>query len=228
MSTEMVTITVDDQEITAAAGSYLLPVCLENGIYIPNLCYLEGMEKPPASCRLCLVEIEGLKGAQVSCRSRIFAGMVVKTNSDEILKLRQIAFRLLVSTNDGSCHSCISNRNCELQQIAKFLKQPLKTKRLRHIDRDYPELIDDHPFLVYEPKKCLLCGRCVHICNTLEKGYKLSFAKRGMDTIVSFFGSDLDPASADCKDCFACTEVCPVGSLSSKEKWRAFIATVNK
>ncbi len=223
MSDKLVTITVDDKEISAPAGSYLLPVCLENDIYIPNLCYLEGMETPPASCRLCLVEIEGRPGPQVSCRCLIEDGMVVKTNSEEILKLRQIAFRLLVSTNDGSCKSCISNRSCELQQIAKFLHQPLRTKRLRHIDRAYPPLIDDHPYLVYEPKKCLLCGRCVYVCNNIEKGYKLSFAQRGMDTIVSFFGSDLDPASAFCKECFACTEVCPVGSLSSKEKWKAFV-----
>lgn len=228
MSDKLVTITVDDKKITAVAGSYLLPVCLENGIYIPNLCYLEGMESPPASCRLCLVEIEGEKGPQASCHYRVVADMVVRTSSDAILKLRQIAFRLLVSTNDGSCHTCISNRNCELQKIAKFLKQPLKTKRLRHIDRDYPELIDDHPFLVYEPKKCLVCGRCVYVCNTLEKGYKLSFAQRGMDTVVSFFGSDFDPASADCKTCFACTEACPVGSLSRKDEWQAFVAGLKK
>ena len=224
MSDNPVTITVDDQKITAPAGSFLLPVCLENDIYIPNLCFLEGMDDPPASCRLCLVDIEGEYDPVASCRCLIVEGMVVKTNSDEILKLRQIAFRLLVSTNDGSCRTCIANRSCELQKIAKFLHQPLRTKRLRHIDRDYPELIDDHSFLVYEPKKCVLCGRCVHVCGQLEKGYKLDFAHRGMDTIVSFFGSDLDPASQDCKACLACTEVCPVGALSGKKRWQSFIA----
>jgi NADH dehydrogenase/NADH:ubiquinone oxidoreductase subunit G len=224
MSDNLVTITVDEQKITAPAGSYLLPACLENDIYIPNLCFIEGMDDPPASCRLCLVHIEGEPAPVASCRCRISEGMVVKTDSEEILKLRQLAFRLLVSTNDGSCRSCIANHGCELQKIAKFLHQPLRTKRLRHIDRDYPELVDNHPFLVYEPKKCVLCGRCVHVCSELEKGYKLDFAQRGMDTVVSFFGSDLDPASRDCETCLACAEVCPVGALSSKVKWTSFVA----
>ncbi len=228
MSKKLVTITVDEKKITAPAGSYLLPVCLENDIYIPNLCFIEGMDDPPASCRLCLVDIEGEPAPVASCRYRISEGMVVKTDSEEILKLRQIAFRLLVSTNDGRCKFCIANHSCDLQKIGKFLHQPLRTKRLRHIDRDYPELIEDHPFLVYEPKKCVLCGRCVYVCGQLEKGYKLDFANRGMDTIVSFFGSDADPASADCKDCLACTEACPVGSLSSKEKWKVFSASLEK
>ena len=228
MSKKLVTITVDEKKITAPAGSYLLPVCLENDIYIPNLCFIEGMDDPPASCRLCLVDIEGEPAPVASCRYRISEGMVVKTDSEEILKLRQIAFRLLVSTNDGRCKFCIANHSCDLQKIGKFLHQPLRTKRLRHIDRDYPELIEDHPFLVYEPKKCVLCGRCVYVCGQLEKGYKLDFANRGMDTIVSFFGSEADPASADCKDCLACTEACPVGSLSSKEKWKVFSASLEK
>ena len=224
MSENLITITVDGQKITAAAGAFLLPVCLENDIYIPNLCFVEGMEEPPASCRLCLVEIEGGNGPVASCRYRITEGMVVKTNSDEILHLRRVAFRLLVSTNDGSCRTCVANHSCELQKIAKFLHQPLRTKRLRHIDRDYPAVIDNHPFLVYESKKCVLCGRCVYVCGQIEKGYKLDFANRGMDSIVSFFGSDLDPTSQDCKTCLACAEACPVGSLSSKVVWQSFIA----
>ena len=224
MSNNLLTITVDEQKITAPAGSFLLPVCLENDIYIPNLCFIDGMDDPPASCRLCFVEIAGEPDPVASCRCRITEGMVVKTDSPEILRLRQLAFRLLVSTNDGSCRTCIANRSCELQKIAKFIHHPLKTKRLRHIDRNYPELVDDHPFLVYEPKKCVLCGRCVHVCGEIEKGFKLDFAQRGMDTIVSFFGSNLDPASSDCETCLACAEVCPVGALSSKVKWTSFAA----
>ncbi|MBN2809860.1 MAG: (2Fe-2S)-binding protein [Deltaproteobacteria bacterium] len=224
MSDNLVTITVDEQKITAPAGAFLLPVCLENDIYIPHLCFLEGMDDPPASCRLCLVEIAGESGPVASCRYRVREGLEVKTNSDEILRLRQLAFRLLVSTNDGSCRTCIANHSCDLQKIAKYLHQPLKTKRLRHIDRDYPALIDNHPFLVYEPKKCVLCGRCVYVCGQLEKGYKLDFAQRGMDSIVSLFGSELDPASLECETCLACAGVCPVGAMSSKKKWRSFIA----
>ncbi len=226
MSDNLITITVDEQKIKALAGAFLLPVCLENDIYIPNLCFLKGMDDPPASCRLCMVEIAGEDEPVASCRCRISEGMEVKTNSDEILRLRQLAFRLLVSTNDGSCRTCIANHGCELQKIAKFLHQPLRTKRLRHIDRDYPKFINTHPFLIYEPKKCVLCGRCVHVCGQLEKGYKLDFAQRGMDSIVSLFGSDLDPASQDCETCLACTEVCPVGALSSKVKWQSFTAEI--
>ncbi len=226
MNTKLVTITVDGREIQAPEGARLLPVCLENDIYIPNLCYLEGMENPPASCRLCLVRVEGERDLVASCRYPVREGLVVTTNSEEILKLRQIAFRLLVSTNDGQCRACIANKHCDLQKIAKFLHQPLRTKRLRHIERDYPEVIDNHPVLMYEPKKCVLCGRCIYVCNQIEKGYKLGFAQRGIKTIVSFAGSELDPRAEECADCLACTEVCPVGSLSSKEKWSRFIAEV--
>jgi NADH dehydrogenase/NADH:ubiquinone oxidoreductase subunit G len=226
MSAATVTITVDGKEITAPEGAMLLPVCLENDIYIPNLCYLEGMENPPASCRLCLVAVAGERDLVASCRYPVRDGLVVTTNSDDILRMRQIVFRLLVSTNDGHCNTCIANKKCDLQKIAKFLHQPLRTKRLRHIERDYPEIFDNHPVLMYEPKKCVLCGRCIHVCSHIDKGYKLAFAQRGINTVVSFFGSDTDPAACECADCLACTEVCPVGSLSSKEKWGRFIAEV--
>lgn len=228
MSAEMVSFTVDDRELRAPAGTMLLPVCLENDIYIPNLCFIDGMTDPPASCRLCLVEVEGQAAPQASCRLPVAAGMVVRTDSDELLRLRQLAFRLLVSTNDGRCHLCVANHRCELQKIAKFLHQPLRTKRLRHLDRDYPVVIEDHPYLVYEPKKCVLCGRCVHVCSQLSQGFKLAFSGRGLDTVVSFFGCREDPATAACADCLACASACPVGALSDRKIWTSFMADKEK
>ncbi|MBN2707293.1 MAG: (2Fe-2S)-binding protein [Deltaproteobacteria bacterium] len=218
----LVTITVDNRKLETYAGRNLLSVCLENDIYIPHLCFLEGMDDPPASCRLCLVEVVGENAPVASCRYLVRDGIEVRTDSEELLQLRQTAFRLLVSTNDGRCHLCLANHRCELQRIAKFLHQPLRTKRLRHIERNYPEIITEHPYLVYEPKKCVLCGRCVYVCGKLEKGYKLDFAKRGIDTVVSFFGSDIDPATSACRDCLACAAICPVGALNSKKAWQDF------
>ena len=228
MSDNLVSISVDGRKLQAPAGTMLLPLCLENDIYIPNLCFIDGMEDPPASCRLCLVEIEGETAPVASCRQPIREGMVVCTNSDELLHLRQIAFRLLVSTNDGRCHLCVANHRCDLQKIAQFLHQPLRTKRLCHLVRDYPEVIEEHPDLVYEPKKCVLCGRCVYVCNRLEKGFKLAFAGRGLNTVVSFFGCRQDEATAACRDCLACAEVCPVGALSSLREREKFFARLEK
>ncbi|MBN2332528.1 MAG: (2Fe-2S)-binding protein [Deltaproteobacteria bacterium] len=216
----MVTITVDGLEITVPRRTRLLQACLDNGIYIPNLCYLEGMDQPPASCRLCLVEIEGRPGPVPSCSLEVEAGMVVHTNTDEVQKLQKMAFRLLVCTNEGQCRMCMANKRCELQRIAKFLHMPLRTKRLRHLPKDLPEVIEDHPCIVYEPNKCVLCGRCVYVCAQQGNDFSLSFANRGFNTVISFFGSQNEGQGDACLDCQACVDICPVGALNLKDDRR--------
>jgi len=229
MSDDMVVLTVDGLEIKVPRGTKLLQACLDNGIYIPNLCYLEGMERPPSSCRLCLVEIEGRPGPVPSCSLEVENGMVVHTSTDALRRLQQTAFRLLVSTNSGKCSLCMANKRCEMQRIAKFLHMPLRTKRLRHIPKDMPRIIEEHPCIDYESNKCVLCGRCIYVCGRQEDApFHLDFAGRGFNTVISFFGSELPGVAEYCRDCGACIAACPVGALSYREDRQRFLQQLER
>jgi bidirectional [NiFe] hydrogenase diaphorase subunit len=211
----VVTLIVDNKEIETQEGATLLQACLDNGIYIPNLCYLRGMEYPPASCRLCFVEIEGFDEPRTSCRIRAQQGMVVRTNTERVRRLQKTAFELLLSTHHVDCRNCPANKKCELQKIAKFLHFGLKLKRLEALERDI-EIGHEHPFLEYVPTRCVLCGKCVFVCRETNGRSILSFAKRGLNTVISFFGQESNSMDI-CKECYACAEICPVAALLVKD-----------
>jgi NADH dehydrogenase/NADH:ubiquinone oxidoreductase subunit G len=207
----MASITVDDKKLAADHGDNLLQVCLANGIYIPNLCYLDGMDQPPASCRLCFVEVEGLDAPVAACRVAVRDGMVVTTGSNSVRRLQRAALHLLLSAHDVDCRNCPANRNCALQEMAKFLKVALKAK---HLDRFLKDTALDpaHPCLDYFPNRCVLCGRCVAVCKSVPGGGSLNVAWRGKDTVIAYH----DPSGNTegvCPECRRCEEVCPVGAL---------------
>ncbi len=209
----MVTLAVDDKEIKTKEGNTVLQACLDNDVYIPNLCYLKEMKNPPASCRLCFVEIEGYKSPVTSCTVNVQDGMVVRTDTEHVKRLQKTAFELLLSVHHVDCKNCPANRRCELQRISKHLHFGLKLKRLDQIEREI-KIDQEHPFLEYHPHRCVLCGRCIFVCKE-KNGYPiLSFAKRGLDTVVTFFGEG-DSASV-CRDCQDCIDVCPVAALTPK------------
>ncbi len=191
-----------------------MDACLKNGIYIPNLCFLKGMEDPPASCRLCLVEVEGEDGPVASCTVKVRDGLAVKTDTPCVRRLQRSALRLLLSVHDVDCARCPANKKCELQRIAKFLKIGLKPKHLEKILKE-KEVEEDHPFLRYYPNRCVLCGRCIYVCRKVHGQPFLNFAKRGFDTVISFFGEE-GLSRPPCQESLACAEVCPVDAIISK------------
>jgi len=210
----MIKITVDSNEIETEEELSVLQACLNNGIYIPNLCYMSEMKDPPGACRLCLVEIDGYSQPVTSCTVKVKQGMVIKTDTEHIKKLQRTAFELLLSVHNVDCKNCSANGKCELQRIAKFLHFGLKLKNLKAIDRE-AKIEDNHPFLEYHPDKCVLCGKCVFVCKRKNGEPLLAFAGRGLDTIISFFGND-EKTRDTCKNCNLCVDVCPVGAIIRK------------
>lgn len=211
----MIKLTIDNREIQAQEGSVLLKVCLDNDIYIPNLCYMNGMKVSPASCRLCFVEIEGERGPVTSCTVNVKEGMVVRTDTDAVRHLQRASLQLLLSVHHVDCAHCPANKKCELQNMAKFLKVGLKSRQLEIHLKDL-EVNQDHPCLDYYPNRCVLCGRCVSVCKDKHDRPFLTFAKRGLDTVISLYGED-DPSNMPCGECLACVEVCPVSALMQRK-----------
>ena len=173
------------------------------------------MEFPSASCRMCFVEIEGMPQPVPSCTVQVKDDMVVKTDTPVVRQLQRTALRLLLSVHDVDCKNCHANKKCELQNIAKFLKVSLKPKRLERYLKE-TQIDETHPFLIHYPNRCVLCGKCVHICRGKHGQSVLTFAKRGFDTVISTY-SATDASLLSCGKCDSCVKACPVGALALKE-----------
>ena len=210
----MVKLLVNNMEIETEEDKTVLQACLESGIYIPNLCFLEQMKRPPASCRMCFVEIEGKKGPVTSCTVKVKDGMVVKTDTDAVRQLQRTAFQFLMSVHEVDCGNCPANKRCELQRIAKHLKVGLKPGKLeRHLKEKTQ--VSEHPLIDYEPNRCVLCGKCIFVCREKHGQSLMTFARRGFHTVISFYGEN-DVSNSPCETCFTCVEICPVGALVLK------------
>ncbi|MDM8523540.1 2Fe-2S iron-sulfur cluster-binding protein [Desulfococcaceae bacterium HSG8] len=213
----MINILVDGKEIRSEEGGNLLQICLDNGIYIPNLCYLEGTGAPHASCRLCFVEVEGSDKPVTSCNVRVREGMVIRTDTPSVRQLQRTAFRFLLSMHHVKCKECPANKKCELQKIARFLKVGLKPKGLEHRLKK-TEVDESHPVFNYYPNRCVLCGRCIHVCRRIHGNPLLTFARRGIDTVISFYGEHQSELPGE--KCAACVEICPVSAITLKTSVR--------
>jgi bidirectional [NiFe] hydrogenase diaphorase subunit len=210
-----VTLTIDGNKITALEGERLLWVALDNGIYIPNLCAMRDDSGPASACRLCFVEIAGKSQPVTACTEPVAEGMVVNTRGESSLRLARSAFELIMASHPLDCASCASNGSCELQKIARHLGISLKTRRLRKLLHELP-VDDSHPLFVYDPNKCVLCGRCVWVCREKLSIGVLGFAQRGFQRVVTTFAGD-PLGESRCQECGECVDVCPVGALTFKE-----------
>ena len=212
----MVELFIDQRKISAPDNQTLLSACLENGIFIPNLCFLEDGKLPEASCRLCFVEVEGMPGPVPACTITVSSGLQVRTDTPAVRQLQRSALKLLLSVHLTDCKHCHANRACSLQKIAGFLKVGLKAKPLETIPR--PEQVDrSHPFIDHYPHRCVLCGKCVRVCRQYNEVPALTFSGRGFGTAVRHFPANADVLEA-CIDCRRCVDICPVGALAMREK----------
>ncbi|MGZ6219784.1 MAG: 2Fe-2S iron-sulfur cluster-binding protein [Syntrophales bacterium] len=211
-----ISLTIDGKKIKAHEGDKILWVALENGIYIPNLCAIQEKTQPSASCRLCFVEVEGEDEPVIACTEPVKVGMVVNTRGKNALRLARTSAELILASHPVDCGHCLKNRSRELQKIAKHLGIKLKTKRFRKLERNLP-IDQSSPLFIYDPNKCVLCGKCVWVCQEKLGIGAIGFTRRGFKRMVSTF-QDKPLGESICSQCAECVKVCPVGSLAFKNK----------
>ncbi|TYO96911.1 NADH-dependent [FeFe] hydrogenase, group A6 [Desulfallas thermosapovorans] len=221
-----VNLTIDGVQVQAQAGTSVLEAAKQAGIKIPTLCYLEEINEVGA-CRICLVEVQGARTLQASCVTPVAEGMVVRTNTPAVRHARKLNLELIMSNHPQECLSCPRSTNCELQQLAA----ELGITELRFAGEVSPYEPDlSSPSLVRDPRKCILCRRCVSVCEKVQQVNAIAPQERGFNTIVA--PAFLDPlGSAACVNCGQCALVCPTAAIHEKDQtaqvWAA-LADPNK
>ena len=206
-----VTLTIDGLAVTVDAGKSVLEAALENGIYIPHLCYCPDLT-PVGVCRLCMVDIKGRR-ASIACKTLVESGMVVKTDTPEISLIRRIAVELLLINHEAECLTCPKDSECKLQEVAHYAGvTEERLKRLRQGTRAR-ELDTSNPFFVRNPNRCVYCGICVRACEEINGVSAIDFAFRGYDMEISTFAGKQILDSA-CESCGECVVRCPTGALA--------------
>jgi len=203
---------INEKEVSFEEGKTILEVARDNGIYIPSLCY-HRKTGPASRCRTCVVAVEGMRGLQTSCSVKAKDGMVVKTNTEEVLAAQKMVINLLLSSGQHNCLTCESNGNCELQDAAYYLG--IETPAFI-IDTELPEIDDSSEFIVIDHRKCIKCGRCIEADNCVVVNDVLDFGFRGHDTKV-ICDDNLPMGSSTCIQCGECSQICPVGAIIDKK-----------
>lgn len=216
----MVSVTIDNVKVEVEAGTTILKAAEKAGIHIPTLCYLEGINEIGA-CRVCVVEVEGARNLAAACVTPVSDGMVVRTNTPRVRAARRLNVELLLSNHKMECPTCIRNLNCELQTLA----QTLGIREVRFEGKRTTYQADTStPALVRDPEKCILCRRCVAVCEKVQTVKAIAPQERGFETVIApAFHEKL--INVACVECGQCILVCPVGALYEKdyteEVWEA-------
>lgn len=208
----MINITVNNMKIEVEEGTTILDAAKKARIKIPTLCYLENVQEP-GSCRMCVVEIEGVRTLQPSCITHVSEGMKIYTNTKEVRDARKIILELLLSDHPWECNTCDRNQDFELQKLAE--EYGIKEVRFQAVNEKLP-LDESTPGIVRDPNKCILCRRCVTVCQEVQGVGTLAPRARGFDTIIAPGQGDL-LNDAICVQCGQCAAVCPVGAISEKD-----------
>ena len=203
----MLNLTINDQKVTAPAGSTIMEAAKYNAIQIPSLCHMENVHSF-GSCRICVVEVEGAKTLQASCITKAAEGMVIHTNSNRVRRARKVLYELLLSDHNKDCINCNRNLHCELQALGKTLG--IDSTRFEG-EKSFHS-IDVSPSITRDMTKCVLCRRCVTVCNEVQGVGILNAQNRGFKTVISP-AMELPIGTVNCAFCGQCTVACPVGAL---------------
>ncbi|MCB1534854.1 MAG: (2Fe-2S)-binding protein, partial [Rhodoblastus sp.] len=212
-SDEIVTLTVDGVAVSVPKGTSVMAAAMTLGTKIPKLCATDSLE-PFGSCRLCLVEIEGRKGTPASCTTPAEAGMVVRTQTDRLAKLRRGVMELYISDHPLDCLTCAANGDCELQDMAGAVG--LRDVRYGYAGENHLDNAKDesNPYFIYDPSKCIVCNRCVRACEETQGTFALTISGRGFESRVAPGSTDF--LSSECVSCGACVQACPTATLTEK------------
>jgi NADP-reducing hydrogenase subunit HndD len=216
----MIKLIINNKEIQAEEGTTILTAAKQNNILIPHFCYLENVHKS-GSCRICVVEVDGMKNLMASCITEVKEGMVVHTNTERVRNVRKVIYELMLSDHNKECLSCWRNQNCELQELGNTIQ----IDEYRYEGVRSKDFIDDSsPSIVRDNSKCILCRRCVTICNEVQGVGLMNPHHRGFSTFIGPSEEELLGDSI-CANCGQCVLVCPVGALkehnSTTQVWEA-------
>ncbi|MEX1661996.1 formate dehydrogenase subunit alpha [Thioclava sp. 15-R06ZXC-3] len=218
-----VCLTIDGMTITVPEGTSVMRAAAEAGISVPKLCATDMLDAY-GSCRLCVVEIEGMRGTPASCTTPVREGMVVKTQTEQLGRLRRGVMELYISDHPLDCLTCAANGDCELQDMAgavglrdvryaagenHFETRAAEGENPRYIAKD-----GSNPYFSYDPAKCIVCMRCVRACEEVQGTFALTVEGRGFDARISTGTGDF--LNSDCVSCGACVQACPTATLQEK------------
>jgi formate dehydrogenase major subunit len=213
-SAKTVTLTVDDREVVVPEGTSVLRAAALAGVSIPKLCATDQLEAF-GSCRMCLVQIEGMKGLPASCTTPVAAGMKVTTQNKQIADVRRNVMELYISDHPLDCLTCPANGHCELQDMAGVVG--LREVRYGYEGANHlkAEKDESNPYFTFDPSKCIVCSRCVRACDEQQGTLALTIQARGFESKVSPSQNE-SFMDSECVSCGACVQACPTATLSEK------------
>jgi predicted molibdopterin-dependent oxidoreductase YjgC len=212
MDENTISLTVNGKEISGRKGQTVLEVFRDKGIHIPTLCYHPKMP-PYGGCRLCIVEIEKMRGLVPACTTPAADGMIVQTHTDQVVRVRKSVLELLLAYGNHNCLLCESNGACELQDLV--YEHGIETLRFQGDFEPIP-VDDSNAMIARDLSKCVLCGRCVRACLEVQVNGVIEVARRGSDAFISTF-DDNPLKDSNCVFCGECVAACPTGALIEKE-----------
>lgn len=212
-SEKLVTLTIDDREITVPDGTSIMRASIMAGINVPKLCATDSLE-PFGSCRLCVVEIEGRRGYPASCTTPVADGLKVHTQTPKLADIRRGTMELYISDHPLDCLTCAANGDCELQDMAGAVG--LREVRYGYEGENHlkSEKDESNPYFTFDPSKCIVCSRCVRACEETQGTFALTIQSRGFESkVASGVTNFLD---SECVSCGACVQACPTATLMEK------------
>lgn len=212
-SDKLVTLTIDDREITVPDGTSIMRASIMAGINVPKLCATDSLE-PFGSCRLCVVEIEGRRGYPASCTTPVAEGLKVHTQTPKLADIRRGTMELYISDHPLDCLTCATNGDCELQDMAGAVG--LREVRYGYEGENHLDAKKDesNPYFTFDPSKCIVCSRCVRACEETQGTFALTISGRGFESKVAAGITDF--MDSECVSCGACVQACPTATLIEK------------
>lgn len=207
----MINLTINGVQVTVHEGTTVLDAAKQAGVFVPTFCHDPELTKFGA-CRMCVVEISGMRNLPASCVTDVTEGMVVDTDSPAVIEARKTILELMLANHPMDCLTCAKNGDCRLQDYAYMYD--VKTEPFNGEKHNYP-LEADNPFIVRDMNKCIQCGKCVRACTEIQGKGIVDFAYRGFDAKVTT-AMDVTLAESECVFCGNCVAVCPVGALQEK------------